>query len=80
VPAKTGDAYELSFDAEGVTAPSVRVYVNGRYYNARRDGGTFRTKVEIPYERLNSPVVVATVQWTRSLDPPKVRLQFIELS
>jgi hypothetical protein len=80
VPEKGDDHYQLEFATEGFLPPTLRVYVNGRIYTARRTPTGFVADVSIHYERLSSPVVLATVEWTRDLDPIPVKLLSIELS
>ncbi len=79
VPVKEGGAYVLRFDAPGMTSPSLRVYANGRLYTARRDGDTYSTELELRRERLTTPAVMVTVEWTREFAPPPGVLLSIEL-
>jgi hypothetical protein len=80
VPRKDGDRYALRLRTDGMTAPSVKVYVNGTIYTAERCGDEYVADVVIRYEALTSPVVVATVLWTRDAEPPPARLLSIELA
>jgi hypothetical protein len=79
VPEKTDDHYQLLFKTDGVVQPQLRVYLNGRIYTARRAGNGFVADVSIHYDRLTSPVVMATIEWTRDFDPPPYKLQSVEL-
>jgi hypothetical protein len=79
VPSKEDDGYTVRFQVEGVTDPALRVYVNGRIYTALRSGSTYAARVHIHYGALTSPTVVATIQWTRGLEPPRIKLRSIEL-
>ena len=80
VPAKRTDHYELRFGAKGVTAGTLRVYLNGRIYTAKRSGDAYTAPVEIRYASLTSPIVMVTIEWTTDMDPtPGEELRFIEL-
>jgi hypothetical protein len=79
VPPKEDTRYALHVHTEGMTAPSVKVYVNGAIYTAERRGDEYVADVVIRYQALTSPNVVATVLWTRDPDPPPARLLSIEL-
>jgi hypothetical protein len=57
----------------------LRVYVNGRTYTAQGTGGLYEADVTIPRASLVSPIVLATVEWARALEPPPVKLRSIEL-
>jgi hypothetical protein len=79
VPRKAvDDRYEVRFKTEQMTATTLRVYLNGHIYTAAGDGTTYRASVRIPYARLNSPIVMATVEWSRG-QPPSGKLLSIEL-
>jgi len=80
VPNKTDTHYQLLFKVEGVTAPTLRVYLNGTIYVARRAGDSFVADVSIHYDRLTSPIVMTTIEWTRDLEAPPYKLVSIELS
>jgi hypothetical protein len=79
VPPKRDDGYTVRFQVEGALDPTLRVYVNGRIYTATRSGTTYTADVRIRYAALTAPTVVATIQWTRWLGLPGVRLQSIEI-
>ena len=79
VPEKGDPSYDLRLETRGMTEPSVRVYVNGRYYTAVREGDTYRAVVEIDYAALRAPTVLVTVEWGRGLLPPTGKLAAIEL-
>ncbi len=71
VPSKDDDHYVFRFKTQGVPAYSLRVYFNGRIYTARRKGvDTFEADVKLHYPSLHSPMVLTTIEWTRSFDPP----------
>jgi hypothetical protein len=77
---KSDDRYVFKFDATGPLPPFLTVYLNGRNYQAQRQGGSYRADVRIDSARLNSPIVMATIQWTTQLDPLQgVKLTSIEL-
>ena len=81
VPAKPGDRYRLRARTEGMAAaPSLRVYVNGAIYVARKADDSYEADVTIPYARLDAPVVIVTVEWTGALDPPPGKLLWIEIA
>jgi hypothetical protein len=53
--------------------------VNGQTYTARGKDGLYEADVTIPRASLVSPIVLATIEWARALEPPKVLLRWIEL-
>lgn len=79
VAPKQGDQYLLRAKTEGMSAPTLRVYVNGTVYVARREGDSYASEVTIRHDRLASPAVVVTVEWTREFLPPPGKLLWIEL-
>jgi hypothetical protein len=79
VPAKADDHYRIRLQAEGVASLELRVYVNGRTYPAPGSAGLYEAEVTIPQASLVSPIVLATVEWARALEPPPVKLLWIEL-
>jgi hypothetical protein len=79
VPPRDDDRYLMSFKTEGMNAESVRVYVNGSIYTAHRSGDAYTADVRIRYGSLRSPIVLATIEWSRSFDPPNGRLLEVEL-
>jgi hypothetical protein len=80
VPEKHGDdRYHLHFDTEGMAAPSLRVYVNGRYVEAHKNGDAYTADVPIRYDALNSPTVMVTIEWVHGVDPPPGKLLRVEL-
>jgi hypothetical protein len=79
VPAKTSDRYALRIVTEGMTQRAVSVYFNGRVYTAEKHGDAYETEVNLHYADLGSPIVLATVLWTRASDSPPGRLLSIEL-
>jgi len=81
VVAKSDDHYELRIETDGMTPAPLAVYVNGRLYTPVRDGATYRADVTIHHASLTSPVVIATVEWAREVDPsPPGHLLSIELA
>ena len=81
VAPKTDDHYQLRIETDGLTPAPLEVYVNGRVYAAVKDGATYRADVTIHYDSLTSPVVIATVEWARYVEPqPPGRLLSIEIS
>jgi hypothetical protein len=79
VPPAAGNAYRIRARTESMTAPEVRLYVNGAIYRARKAGDVYEAEVRIPYGKLLSPAVVVTVEWTRDLDPPPGKLLSMEI-
>jgi hypothetical protein len=73
------DHYTLRFETQGVTDATLKVYVNGGVYTARRSGDTYEADVTIHYAALTSPSVMITLLWTRDNEPPPVKLLSIEL-
>jgi hypothetical protein len=80
VPQKPQGRYELRLDTSGMaTAPLLRVYVNGHIYTATREGEAYVAHVEVDQRRLNSRIVMATVEWVRGFGRPAGKLLSIEL-
>jgi len=81
VPQKDDDHYVFRFKTEGITSPSLRVYVNGRVYTALRVGAdTFAADIKLRYRWLNSPIVLTTIEWTRAFDPPPGKLLEVQIT
>lgn len=81
VPPKGDGRYELRFRTNGMAAPVLRAYVNGRFYSARKQGDEYVAAVDIDYRALTSPTVLVTIEWTPGVArPPKGRLMYIELT
>ena len=80
VPDKSDDHYQLQFKTEGVSVPTLRVYVNGRIYTARRMGDSYVADVTIHFARLTSPIVMTTIEWTRDLEAPPYKLFSVQLT
>jgi hypothetical protein len=76
---RADDRYHLHLSTDGIELPRVRVYVNGRIYVAERHGDGYDADVSIHYAALSSPIVLATVEWSRGTAPPRGRLLSIEL-
>jgi hypothetical protein len=64
VARKAGDRYTLRLRTEGIAAPSLKIYVNGRVYQAQRSDGEYEADVDLRYAALTSPIVEATVLWS----------------
>ena len=84
MPPKADGLYELRLHTRGFAAPSLRVFVNGRFYSAHLRRGeeedVYVAAVAIDYPALTTPTVMATVQWTLGVDPvPGGKLLSIEL-
>jgi hypothetical protein len=79
VRSKADAHYELRLDTAAMDAPSIRVYVNGSFYTARRDGSVYRAEVKIDCSALTTPTVMATVEWTRGFEAPGGKLLAVEL-
>jgi len=80
VPVKVNDTFRLKLRTEGIQASKLVVDVNGRTYEAVRDGESYSVDVRIPQTRLASRAVMVTVQWVRALDPPPGKLLSIDLT
>ncbi len=81
IPAKGRDyRYLLKLTTTGMSASTLRVYVNGGIYTAQRDGEGYWLVVPIHRERFTSPIVMTTIEWTRELEPQGGRLLSVELS
>jgi hypothetical protein len=74
------DHYQLRFTTKSMTMPTLRVYLNGRMYEATRSGDMYVADVRIHYADLASPIVMATIQWSPGEDPPSGELQSVELT
>jgi hypothetical protein len=74
VPPKEDDRYTVRFEVEGAADSTLQVYVNGRVYEATRDGSVYAVEVRIRYGALTSPTVVP-----RGLEVPPIKLRSIEL-
>lgn len=79
VAPKTNENYTLRLATEGMSAPAVSVYFNGRIYTAERHGDVYEAEVNLHYPALGSPIVLATVLWTRESEAPPGKLLSIEL-
>jgi hypothetical protein len=79
VPSKQGDDYRVVFRTSGIAAEKLTIYVNGRNYEARRDGDAYSADVVIPQKRLVSPIVMATIEWVHGPDAPAGKLLSIAL-
>jgi len=76
---KDGDRYTLRLATDGIEADGVLVYVNGAVVPARRTGAIYEADVVLRRREMGSPIVVATVLWTRTGEPPPGRLLSVEL-
>jgi hypothetical protein len=79
VPKKAGRRYELRFETRGMTAPTLRVYVNGRIYSAHRTAQVYAADLDIAYSRLWEPIVMVTIEWTPGVVPPAGELLSVEI-
>lgn len=70
VPAKESDDYRLVLRTEGITAPSLTIYVNGEYASAVPVGDHYEAAVHVSYGALQTRAVMVTVQWTSGVEPP----------
>jgi hypothetical protein len=83
VPRKGDAPYELRVRSEGFDAASLRVFVNGRFYTARRqtEAGVYVAVIDIDYAALVTPTVMAAVEWNRGVEPVRGgKLLSIELA
>lgn len=80
VPQKSSHDYVLSFQTEGIDLPTVPLYLNGHIYAAHKTATGYEANVNIHYERLSSPIVMLTIEWTHSMDDPVgIKLNSVEL-
>jgi len=79
VPPKPDNEYRLVIRTEGITAPSLRLYVNGDISTAVAAGDHYEAPVRVTYGALSTPAVMVTVEWTRDFEPPAAKLLSIEL-
>jgi hypothetical protein len=79
VPNKDRAFYQVRFEAEGVKDRTLRLYVNGRVYNARREGDRYVADVKLDYRKLYTPAVMATIEWTRDPEPKPYKLVSVEI-
>jgi hypothetical protein len=79
VPRKSGSRYELRLVTQTLAEPSVRVFLNGRIYTARKSDNGYVADVTINRNALNEPDVMVTVEWTKSQTPIPGTLVSIEL-
>jgi hypothetical protein len=78
---KQTDLYQIRARTQGMSAPTLRAYVNGKIYIARKVGDTYAADVTIPFAALGSPTVLVTFEWTRDFEPPAAaKLLSIELA
>lgn len=76
---RADDHYRLRFETSGMSAPALRVYVNGRFFEAYRSGDEYVADVAIHYPALSSPSVMVTIEWVHGMDPPPGRLLRVAL-
>lgn len=79
VPKKSGRDYQVRFETEGMQGRTLRLYVNGRVYTARREGDRYIADVRIDYAKLHMPTVMATIEWTREFEPSRGKLLTVEI-
>jgi hypothetical protein len=79
LPEKADGRSTLRMEAPGMAAETLRVYVDGRIYQARREGDAYRAELDLRRDAMHSPVVMATVEWTREATPPAGALLSIEI-
>lgn len=79
VPESPDSAYALRIETSGMQPETLRVFVDGRVYEAHRDGDAYSAPLELDRASLHSPVVVVTVEWTRESEPPAGQLLSIAL-
>lgn len=68
-PKKKNDSYVFSLKTEGMSRPSILVWVNGHRYAARRIGDTYQTDVGIHYPSLSTPTIFVSIEWQHDLFP-----------
>jgi hypothetical protein len=80
---KADDRYVVRFATSGMELPTLRIYLNGRVYVARRNGDAYEADVRLRRDALTSPIVVVTIEWpsarTKQEPPPAARLLSVEL-
>jgi hypothetical protein len=77
---KKAPTYKLRFRTDVPPEPSLRVYVNGKYFTARLESGQYVADCKLDYDKLASPAVMVTIEWTRGLVAPPAKLLEIELT
>ncbi len=81
VPRSGDDRHRLRLRTEGMPMQSVKVFLDGKVYTAEKRGDAYEADVAVRYADLASPVVIATVLWSRDeAVPAGARLLSIELS
>jgi hypothetical protein len=77
---RTDSVYHLRFKVDHPISRSLRVYVNGKYYDAHlNEDGEYVTEVVIKFARLHSPGVMVTVEWTPQFMPLPLKLLEMQL-
>ncbi len=79
VPERAGSEYELRFRVQGEAPASLRVYVNGSLYTARREGDEYVAPIRIRTAKLYSPNVLISIEWARGPNIPHIKLQSVSL-
>jgi hypothetical protein len=79
VPRKDDDNYVIQFKTDGIAFDSVRVYVNGHNYVARRVGDTYSAPIRLHYAAMHSPIVLTTIGWTLGSEPPRGKLLDVQI-
>ena len=79
VAPKDGDRYTVRFVTDGIDVDGARVYVNGTVVTASRRGAAYEADVVLHRQDMGSPIVVATVLWSRIGEAPSGRLLSVEL-
>jgi hypothetical protein len=77
---KADNRYTLQLKTEGVSLPTLRVYFNGRIYSAHREGDSYVAEVTVHFDRLSSPIVLTTIEWTREFEAPPYKLLSVLLT
>jgi hypothetical protein len=77
---RTDSIYHLRFKTDHPASPSLRVYINGGYYDARLgQDDYYKVEFELDYKKLYSPGIMVAVEWTRDEFAPPLKLMEIEL-
>jgi hypothetical protein len=79
VSATADGAHEVRFETEGMSAPALRLYLNGRIYEAARDGERYVAHVRLDPAALHTPTVMGTIEWASEASAEPGRLIAIEI-
>jgi MFS family permease len=72
--------YHLRFKTDYAFSDSLRVYVNGKNYTAHREAGEYVAEFPLHYDRMYSPAIMVTVEWTQGATPPTMKFLEMEVT